>query len=73
LVISVNYTHKWLLIFCVALLLCIAGSTGNDGGNPIAPDSITVEGIPSPEFPTIAVPVLFIAALLIAVVAIRKE
>ena len=71
--ISVNITYKWLLILIVALVLLIAGSTGNDEGNPIAPDSITVEGIPSPEFPTMAVPVLFIAALLIAVVAVRKE
>ncbi|KQC03723.1 MAG: hypothetical protein APR53_04615 [Methanoculleus sp. SDB] len=68
-----NITIKQLLIIGVALVLCIAGSTGNDTGNLIAPDSITVEGIPSPEFPTLAVPVLFIAALLLAVGAIRKD
>ncbi|MBN1194613.1 MAG: hypothetical protein JXA08_04615 [Methanomicrobiaceae archaeon] len=68
-----NNTHKWLFIISIALVLCIAGSTGNDEGDPIAPDSITVEGIPSPEFPTMAVPVLFVAALLIAVGVVRKD
>ncbi|KQC03724.1 MAG: hypothetical protein APR53_04620 [Methanoculleus sp. SDB] len=54
----------------------IATATGSDGGNPVDAESnpvtVTVGDIPVPEFPTLAIPVFIIGALLFAVVA-RKE